>query len=331
MRAPAASIVALLLAALAGCQKETTTPPPAREKTAPPAPVSADAPLRVRESMLVSTQWLADHLKDDKLVILHVAKSREGYDKAHIPGARFLAWSDLAVTRDGVLNEIPAVDVLTATARRLGIDADSRIVLYDEEDAIPAARAYFVMDYLGLGDQTALLDGQFKTWQAEDRPTTAEAPEVTATEWKPKKTHPEIIATLEEMRGLSSAATQPDGQGACMIDARPISNYTGEVPGNGVPRGGHIPGAANVFSGQNVVSDDKPLFRSPEQLREMYAKQGGVKPGEAVVTYCRTGGQASLAYFVTKYLGYDARMYDGSFSQWSSQQDTPVTAGDKRM
>jgi len=114
-----------------------------------------------------------------------------------------------------------------------------------------------------------------------------------------------------------------------LIDARPVDEYTGAKPGDGIPRGGHIPGAANVFWMQNVVSKENPVMRPAAELRRLY-EATGVAPDRKVVTYCRTGGQASHAYFTAKYLGYDVVMYDGSFFEWSNTEGAPVVAGSER-
>jgi thiosulfate/3-mercaptopyruvate sulfurtransferase len=277
----------------------------------------------VRDLMLVSTDWLWKH--HDEVVVLHVARNRDGYEKAHIPGAQFVAWSDLTTTRGGVLNEMPPVEDLVALMRRLGIERDDRVVVYDEGIGIQAARAYVALDYLGMGDRTALLDGGWKKWRADGHPVSTAVPKVAASSFQPQP-RPEVLAHLQGVRDLSWAKTQAGGAGAALIDARPEREYTGEEAGDQVKRGGHVPGAANVFSGRNVVSEDNPVLRPTDELRSLYEK-AGAQPGDKVVTYCRTGGQASLAYFVAKYLGYDTRLYDGSFSEWSAAEDTPVATG----
>lgn len=275
--------------------------------------------------MLVSTRWLAAHLEDPNVVVVHVAKTRGGYEAGHIPGARFLAWTEIARDREGVLNELPPVEELTATIRRLGIDGGTRVVLYDEEQGIPAARAYVVLDYLGLGDRAALLDGQLAAWKSEGRPLSSQEPGVRASRWRPEHVRPEVIVQIEEMQRLARSAGQ-GGDRPSIIDARPAPEYAGENQTEHVARPGHIPGAVNVPSAENYQDPKVPRLRPVPELLDKYAKTG-VKPGKDVVVYCRTGASASLDYFVSKYLGYKPRLYDGSFSQWSAQPDTPVARG----
>ena len=280
----------------------------------------------VRTNMLVSTEWLAAHLSDPKVVVVHVGMDRQGYDAAHIPGARFLAWTDVAVTRD-TPNEIPPVADLLITVRRLGLDADRRIVLYADGGGLPSARAYVALDYIGLGDSTALLDGHWLKWTAEGRPVTKDVPQVEPSSYVPKL-NPDVIVTQRSMEDYVHAKDNIGGTPVDIIDARPPKQYAGDEAGEGIARPGHIPGAASVFWLQNLVSAKEPVFKSPAELRAIY-RDAGVRPTDTVVTYCRTGGQASHAYFTLKYLGYDVHLYDGSYIEWQAGKDAPVTKGDR--
>jgi thiosulfate/3-mercaptopyruvate sulfurtransferase len=134
------------------------------------------------------------------------------------------------------------------------------------------------------------------------------------------------VTDLDVVRDVSWEAANVSAPSVALIDARPAEEYSGERPGDGVPRGGHIPGAANLFWMQHVVSRENPLMRPAAELRRLY-ESAGAAPGRKVVTYCRTGGQASHSYFTAKYLGYDVVMYDGSYFEWSNATDTPVESG----
>lgn len=123
----------------------------------------------VRSEMLVSTDWLSARLNDPKVVILHVARERDHYDKGHVPSARFVAWGEITATRDGIPNELAPVADLQKLFERLGVGDDARIVLYGDNSGLSAARAYFTLDYLGHGDRAALLDGGLEKWQSERR------------------------------------------------------------------------------------------------------------------------------------------------------------------
>ena len=283
---------------------------------------------RVRSEMIVSTAWLAAHLNDPKVVILHVAREQAHYDEGHIPGERFVAWNEITATRDGVPNELAPVADLQKLFARLGIGDDARIVLYGDNSGLSAARAYFTFDYLGHDGRAALLDGGMEKWKAERRDISTAMVVPKAAGFKPR-VHARAVTNLDVVRDFSWTATNLTTPSVVLIDARPVDEYTGTKAGDGVPRGGHIPGAANVFWMQNVVSKENPTLRSAAELRRLY-EEAGVQPGRTIVTYCRTGGQASHAYFTLKYLGYDVVMYDGSFFEWSNTQGTPVVAGRER-
>src|SRR3954468_14077334 len=111
--------------------------------------LTAAAAPALRTDMLVSTDWLAQHLSDPKVVILHASANRTVYDAGHIPGARFIALADFVVTRNGVPNELPPVADLKKPLEAVGISDDSRVILYGDTSVLPATRAFFTLDYLG--------------------------------------------------------------------------------------------------------------------------------------------------------------------------------------
>jgi len=278
--------------------------------------------------MIVSTAWLAAHLNDPKVVILHVARARAHYDEGHIPGARFAGWDEITATRDGVPNELAPVADLQKVFARLGVGDDARIVLYGDSSGLSAARAYFTLDYLGHGERAALLDGGLEKWKAERRAVSTDLVEPKIAPFTPR-VRASAIVDHDVVRDLSWTATKLASPSVVLIDARPVEEYEGTKPGEGVPRGGHIPGAANVFWMQNVVSKENLALRSVVELRKLYEEAGALR-GRTVVTYCRTGGQASHAYFTLKYLGHDVVMYDGSFFEWSNTEGAPVVVGRER-
>lgn len=275
----------------------------------------------LRSSMVVTTDWLADHLRDPKVVVLHIARSRADYDAGHIPGARFVSLGDIAVVRDGVPNELPPLADLKKVFESAGVGDDSRVILYGEHQGLLAARAYFTLDYLGHGDSAALLDGGIEKWRSEERPITTDVPEIKPASFTPK-VNEKILVTIPEVHRISADAASGKGN-TVLIDARPADEFSGEKSGDGVPRAGHIPGAKGLFWMENVESKDNPELKPPPELRTMW-NAAGATPGKRVVTYCRTGIQASFAYFTAKFLGYDAAMYDGSFMEWSKAPDTKV-------
>jgi thiosulfate/3-mercaptopyruvate sulfurtransferase len=278
-----------------------------------PAGLAGDSPQNsVRTEMLVSTDWLAQHLNDPGIVVLCVAGNPDFYTKGHIPGAHLVSLSDIVTTRDGIPNELPPVEQLQSVFAKAGVRNDARIVLYGERQGMLAARAYFTLDYLGLADRGALLDGGLEKWRAEKRPESLDVPNVTP---QPLRVtiHTEVLVNV---RAVQEALKQPARKGTvALIDGRPPEEFTGERFSEDVSQAGHIPGASNLYWMNNLVSKENPVLRPAGELRKLYAQSGA--NGMNVITYCRTGMQSSFDYFVAKYLGYGVSMYDGSFLEWS--------------
>src|SRR6478609_5456162 len=283
---------------------------------------------RLRPEMLVTTGWLAEHLSDPNLVVLCVNSTPEFYSKGHIPGARQIKLGDIAVTRDGIPNELPPVEELRKVFAAAGVSNSSRVVLYGERSNLFAARAYFTLDYLGVAGRAALLDGGIEKWTAEHRPLSTETPSTETPKIKPSaltiSLHPPILVDTATMRDLA----KKDPATLTLIDARPAKEFTGEQLSEDVARAGHIPGASSLFWMDMLVSRENPVLKSEAELRRMYA-EAHAAPGRHLVTYCRTGMQSSFDYFVAKYLGYDPSMYDASFYEWS-KKDLPAEISPKQ-
>jgi len=270
---------------------------------------------RVNESMIVNTNWLAQHLNDDSLVLLQVGDKKE-YDEAHIPGAQFIQLQDISTPRgQGLTLELPSVEQLKAAFEKLGVTDKSRLVVYFGKDWVtPTTRVYFTLDYLGLGDRAAILDGGLPAWRAENRPITAQVREVKPGSFTP---HPNTKLVVDAA-WVSANLRKP---GVAIVDARAAKFFSGAEAGQ-MPRAGHIPSAKSIpFS--TVVEDQTNKFKSQDTLRSLFST-AGVKENDSVATYCHIGQQASLLYFVARYLGYDVHLYDGSFQDWSNRSELPV-------
>jgi len=281
-----------------------------KEQSAPAAGFN-----RVRAEMLVSTSWLADHLKDPDVVVLHLADNVSDYKRGHVPGARYLAMKKIITDNGPISAELLTVDQLQKTFSELGVGDNTRVVIYATNWFPSAARAYFTLDYLGHGDKAALLDGGIEQWLAEDRPVSGETPRFSTATFTPH-VHENFRALLNEVKNDvdAKAGEEPEQ----IIDARPARRYNA----------GHLAGASNVYWQDTLVSEESPVFQSPEKLRAIYASRGIVQ-GKKIVTYCEVGLQASHGYFLAKYLGYDAAMYDGSYQEWSSK-NMPVVKGEAK-
>lgn len=265
-----------------------------------------------RTEMLVSTDWLAQHLNDPKLVILHVAANRTAYDAGHVPGARFLSQSEFVVARNGVPNELPPAADLQRALESVGVSDDTRVILYSDSSVLPATRAYFTLDYLGHGDHAALLDGGLEKWKSEGRAISKDAP-ATAQGHLTPKIKVQLVVSMDEVKDLSAKAASKTSP--ALLDVRAAADYQGE-------KGSHIPGALNVYWMEDQVSKESQALKPESDLRKLY-EAAGLAPNRTVVTYCNSGMQATESYFTLKYLGYDVRLYDGSMSEWKAK-DGPV-------
>jgi len=263
----------------------------------------------VRSNMLVTTDWLSQHLTDPKIVVLHVSGNRTSYDAGHIPGARFVSLSELAVTRDGVPNELPSTADLKKLLESVGVSDDSRVILYSGDGSVlPATRAFFTFDYLGHGDQAALLDGGLDKWRTEGRTLTKDAATAAQGRFTPQP-KPDIVVPMDAVKQMSSKPASSSSE--VLLDVRSAADFHGE-------KGSHIPGAVNAFWMENQAGRENQALKSDAELRKLY-ETIGVTPDKRVVTYCNSGMQASQSYFTLKYLGYDVRMYDGSMSEWNAK------------
>ena len=278
-----------------------------------PSAVSAFQQEAVRKSMLVSTAWLQEHLNDPSLVILHTGTNRREYKDGHIQGARFLWTQALAYSDPDQTLELPSKAQADSVLKKLGISDKSHIVLcFDGSNVSPTTRVFFTLDYFGLGDRVSLLDGGLDAWKAEGRPIVTETPTIAEGSFVP-----EVKANLVvNADWLKDNLTNP---AISIVDARAAQYYSGS--GGGMPRAGHIPNAVNIPFSSVVDSVNK--LKDPASLKRIF-QQAGVKQGSRVISYCHIGQQASVVYFVAKYLGYEAQVYDGSFEEWSGRKDLPL-------
>ena len=275
---------------------------------------SALGDTKVNESLIVSTEWLAAHLNDDALVLLQVGDKDE-YLAGHIPGAQFVTLADISTPRgSGLTLELPPAAQLETVFEKLGVTDKSRIVVYFGKDWVsPTTRVFFTLDYLGLGDRASILDGGLPAWRASGKPVTTVVNEPKRGHFTPRP-QPQLVV---DATWVSANLSKP---GVIILDARAAKFYTGAEAGS-MPRAGHIPKAKNIpFSS---VVDDSNRFKNASALRDLF-NAAGVKQGDTLATYCHIGQQASVLYFVARYLGYEAHLYDGSFEDWSHRPELPV-------
>lgn len=266
--------------------------------------------------MLVTTDWFTAHLKDANLVILDIGNDRRAYYAGHIPGARFLSLREIANTNPGGWLELPPVANLKASLKQAGIGDHSRIILYCDYKGMFAARAYFTIDDLGLGNRAAPLDGGLEKWNAEHRPLSSDVA-LSHSATLTVLPHPDVLADLSTVMHIVSNKSVP------IVDARAPAEFAGAKGGVGASRTGHIPGAKNMFWVYNLAGTDIPTLKPSAAIRSCYIATG-LKPGGKVIVYCHGGMQASYDYFTLKLAGFHPVLYSGSFAQWVATFGTPV-------
>ena len=281
----------------------------------------ADTPQGIagRVPMLVTVDWLAEHLNDPSLVLLQIGE-RKDFNKGHIPGAQFLEYDSISTPHgQGLMLELPPVEQLVSVFEKLGVSNGSHIILYFGTNWVtPTTRVYWTLDYLGLGDRTSILNGGLVAWDASHHPMSTQVRQPAKGSIKPSP-RKEILA---DATWVDAHLNRPN---VTLIDARTHEFYTGsESDGN--PRSGHIPGASNLPY-LEVIDQDNNKFKSPDALRELFLT-AGLKSGNTMVSYCHIGQRATALYFAAKMLGYEAKMYDGSWEDWSHRQELPVVTGD---
>jgi len=244
-------------------------------------------------------------------VVLHVG-SREGYDKAHIPGARPLTEEEVArphdMARGDLMLELPEPAILRAKLESLGISDDSEIVVYAGGDTPlqSATRIVFTLDYLGLGRQTSLLNGGLAAWQQAGLGTSSAPAVVTPGRLRERPVSP-VVVDAAFVQSLSGRAHH------VLVDARAPVYYNGTEPTFG--KRGHIPKAVNIpFSS---IGDGRGRVSVPELKRTFEA--AGIHAGDTVVAYCHVGQQATAIVLAARLLDIPVMLYDGAFQDWATR------------
>jgi thiosulfate/3-mercaptopyruvate sulfurtransferase len=274
--------------------------------------------------VLVSTQWVADHLDDPTIRLLESDEDVLLYDTGHVAGAQKIDWhQDL---NHDTLRDYVDREQFQALLRARGIDESHTVVFYGDKNNWWATYALWVFKLFGFPDARVMDGGRMK-WDQEGRPFTTDAASYPATSYEaPERSDNAIRAFMGEVREHMSARKP-------MVDVRSPQEFTGErthmpdYPQEGTLRGGHIPGARSVPWARAANPDGS--FKTADDLRAIYESEQGLTPGDDVVTYCRIGERSSHTWFVLTYLlGYDrVRNYDGSWTEWGNAVRAPIEKG----
>lgn len=285
----------------------------------------------VNPDVLVSTDWVAEHLNDPNVRLVESDEDILLYEMGHIANAVKINWQD--DLNDVRIRDYIDGDDFAALLSRFGISNDTTIVFYGDKNNWWACYAYWVFQLLGH-EKLKIMNGGRKKWIDEGRELTRVVPSFEPTKYVVGEPKPEIRAFRDDVLAhigrpnpRQTAIELPVGHS--LVDVRSPDEYTGkklhmpEYPQEGAVRGGHIPGAVNV-PWAKAVNDDG-TFKSADEIRQLYGEVG-VTPESDTVVYCRIGERSSLTWFVLhELLGYkNVRNYDGSWTEWGNVVGLPI-------
>lgn len=267
-----------------------------------------DHTLRIPDNLYLEASALLDWMGNPDLVLLD-ARSEEEYVTEHVEGAISFpfGWT-LDPDNDQKLPPVPRMEELFGG---VGIDETKTVVVYDDGEMRSAARVLWALQVHGHA-QTAVLAGGLGAWRGfggrlgdvpgQPKPTTFIA----------RVSAEHLASLLETRQAIEDSET-------VIIDVRSAEEFAGGE--DRWPRGGHVPGALNIDWRENFVSQSgHEDLRSPEALRHLY----GLEPGTRVIAYCTRGRRAAVTYLALRAAGFEAAVYDGSWTEWSSHPEVPI-------
>ena len=281
--------------------------------------VALAAPAQAQNSPLVTGEWLEKNLNDPKVRVVEVSVEPGLFERGHIPNAQNIVWhTDLV---DPVRRDIATPEKFQELARKLGLEKDTTLVLYGDNNNWFAAWGAWVFKSYGF-ENVKLLDGGRKKWEADKRPYDTRVAAVAPSKVTLSQPNAKLrarLADVNEVVGKKANAT--------IVDIRSPDEFSGKIfaPAGSQElsvRAGHVPGAVNV-PWVRAVNEDGTI-KSADELKKLYAAAGidGSKP---IIVYCRIGERSSHTWFVlSQILGYDVRNYDGSWTEYGNAVGLPV-------
>ena len=275
---------------------------------------------------LVSTGWLADHLKDPDLRIFDASwflpdmerDAKAEYAAGHIPGARFFDIDEISDARSELPHMAPPVEKFMSRMRAMGVGDGHQVVVYDGLGLFSAARVWWLFRLMGQKN-VAVLDGGLPKWTSEGRPVTQDAPVI-------RDRHMTVKYDAARTRDVTQVARAAKLGDHAIIDARAPARFRGEAPEprEGL-RAGHIPGSRNVFY-KDLLQEDGTM-KPPKALRTVFM-DAGVDLRKPAITTCGSGVTAAILSLALERIGKtDHALYDGSWSEWGMYADLPISTG----
>ncbi len=278
-----------------------------------------------RSRWFVSTEWLADRLQAPDIVVVDASwylptmnrNAAAEYAAGHIPGAVRFDIDTIADTSSGLPHMLPKPEAFSSAVRKLGIGDGSTIVIYDGAGLFSAPRVWWTFRVFGARD-VYILDGGLPQWKAEGRPLSDAVPVRQPSHFTARLDHSMVRDAGDVKAALASGSAK-------VVDARPADRFRGDAP---EPRpgvkSGHMPGAANVPFTQVV---DAGRLAAPDKLAAAF-EAAGVDLDEPVITSCGSGVSAAILWLALETLGqHQLGLYDGSWAEWGSRDDTPIVSG----
>ena len=271
--------------------------------------------------VLVSTDWVKEHLDDPKVKLIEIDVDTQAYSAGHVPGA--VGWNWQTQLQDPVRRDILSQEELERLLGEAGVSAADTVVLYGDNNNWFAAYGFWLLKLYGHPDVRLMDGGRVKWLNEEDKDLTPEPVRPTPTTYESQGHSPEIRAKLEDVRRVLAEHNRN------LVDVRSPDEFTGKIiapPGlpETAQRAGHIPGAKSVPWSTAVAPDG--TFKPADELRQIYLENAGVDPDRPTIAYCRIGERSSHTWFVLKYLlGLDdVQNYDGSWTEYGNLIGMPI-------
>ncbi len=275
---------------------------------------------------LVSTHWLAEHLKDPDLRVLDASwylpnmnrDAKAEYNQSHIPDARFFDIDDISDHRSELPHMAPPIEKFMSRLRAMGVGDGHQVIVYDGDGLFSAARVWWLFRLMGQTN-VAVLDGGLPKWQAEGHPVSSQPPVI-------RDRHMTVARQEKLVRDVTQVARAAKLGDHTIIDARQGDRFRGEAsePREGM-RSGHIPGSQNVFF-RDLLNADRTM-KDTATLKTIF-EQAGADLTKPIITTCGSGVTAAVLSLALERIGIpDHSLYDGSWSEWGMFHDLPIATG----